>query len=128
MITGALGYVGSHIAVLLSENSNFNLFLIDNFENSSINTLKNIKFLCKSKINFFEMDIRNSLTISDLIKSKNIKTIIHCAGLKSVKNLVKGKFFDIEVGDKKNHLSEIEKISKDLLANPIIENFKIVKK
>ena len=49
-------------------------------------------------------------------------------GLKSVKNLVKGKFFDIEVEDKKNHLSEIEKISKDLLANPIIENFKIVKK
>ena len=86
MITGALGYVGSHIAVLLSENPNFDLFLIDNFENSSKDTLKKIKFLCKSKINFFEMDIRNSLTISDFIKSKNIKTIIHCAGLKSVKN------------------------------------------
>ncbi|MEC7269313.1 MAG: UDP-glucose 4-epimerase GalE [Pseudomonadota bacterium] len=86
LITGALGYVGSHIAVLLSENPNFDLFLIDNFENSSTDTLKKIKFLCKSKINFFEMDIRNSLTISDFIKSKNIKTIIHCAGLKSVKN------------------------------------------
>ena len=31
------------------------------------------------------MDIRNSSTISDLIKSKNIKNVIHCAGLKSVK-------------------------------------------
>ena len=61
-------------------------------------------------------------------EAETIKQTIANMGLKSVKNLVKGKFFDIEVEDKKNHLSEIEKISKDLLANPIIENFKIVKK
>ena len=61
-------------------------------------------------------------------EAEAIKQTIANMGLNSVKNLVKGKFFDIEVGDKKNHLSEIEKISKDLLANPIIENFKIVKK
>lgn len=61
-------------------------------------------------------------------EAEAIKQTIANMGLKSVKNLVKGKFFDIEVEDKKNHLSEIEKISKDLLANPIIENFKIVKK
>ena len=61
-------------------------------------------------------------------EAEAIKQTIANMGLKSVKNLVKGKFFDIEVEDDKNHLSEIEKISKDLLANPIIENFKIVKK
>jgi phosphoribosylformylglycinamidine synthase len=61
-------------------------------------------------------------------EAEAIKQTIANMGLNSVKNLVKGKFFDIEVEDKKNHLSEIEKISKDLLANPIIENFKIVKK
>ena len=61
-------------------------------------------------------------------EAEAIKQTIANMGLKSVKNLVKGKFFDIEVEDKKNYLSEIEKISKDLLANPIIENFKIVKK
>ena len=61
-------------------------------------------------------------------EAEAIKQTIANMGLKSVKNLVKCKFFDIEVEDKKNHLSEIEKISKDLLANPIIENFKIVKK
>ena len=61
-------------------------------------------------------------------EAEAIKQTIANMGLKSVKNVVKGKFFDIEVEDKKNHLSEIEKISKDLLANPIIENFKIVKK
>ena len=61
-------------------------------------------------------------------EAEAIKQTIANMGLKSVKNLVKGKFFDIEVEDKKNHLSEIEKISKDLLANPIIEIFKKIKK
>ena len=54
-------------------------------------------------------------------EAEAIKQTIANMGLNSVKNLVKGKFFDIEVEDKKNYLSEIEKISKDLLANPIIE-------
>ena len=61
-------------------------------------------------------------------EAEAIKQTIANMGLKSVKNLVKGKFFDIEVEDDKNLLIEIEKISQDLLANPIIENFKIVKK
>ena len=61
-------------------------------------------------------------------EAEAIKQTIANMGLKSIKNLVKGKFFDIEVDNKKNHLKEIERISKDLLTNPVIENFKIVKK
>ena len=38
-------------------------------------------------------------------EAEAIKQTIANMGLKSVKNLVKGKFFDIEVEDKKNHLS-----------------------
>ena len=48
-------------------------------------------------------------------------------GHKSVKEIIKGKFFDIRVKDDKDYLSEIEKISKDLLSNPVIENFKVIK-
>ena len=48
-------------------------------------------------------------------------------GYKSVRQIVKGKFFDIEVKDGKDYLKDIEKISKDLLSNPVIENFKIIK-
>ena len=47
---------------------------------------------------------------------------------KSIKNVIKGKFFDIEIENNKDDIKEIEKISRDLLANPVIENFKIVKK
>ena len=61
-------------------------------------------------------------------EAEAIKQTIANMGSKSIKNLIKGKFFDIEVDKKKNHLKEIERISKDLLTNPVIENFKIVKK
>ena len=61
-------------------------------------------------------------------ETEAIKQTIANMGSKSIKNLIKGKFFDIEVDNKKNHLKEIERISKDLLTNPVIENFKIVKK
>ena len=61
-------------------------------------------------------------------EAEAIKQTIANMGSKSIKNLSKGKFFDIEVDNMKNHLKEIERISKDLLTNPVIENFKIVKK
>tara|TARA_Y100000813_G_C24140738_1_gene342313 strand:+ start:687 stop:923 length:237 start_codon:yes stop_codon:yes gene_type:complete len=49
-------------------------------------------------------------------------------GYKSIAKITKGKFFDIYVDNKKDYFKEIEKISQNLLSNPVIENFKIIKK
>ena len=61
-------------------------------------------------------------------EAEAIKQTILNMGSKSIKNVIKGKFFDIEIENNKDDIIEIEKISRDLLANPVIENFKIVKK
>ena len=61
-------------------------------------------------------------------EAEAIKQTIINIGSKSIKNLVKGKFFDIEVENNTDHLKEIEMISRELLTNPVIENFKIIKK
>ena len=61
-------------------------------------------------------------------EAEAIKQTILNMGSKSIKNVIKGKFFDIEIENNKDDIKEIEKISRDLLANPVIENFKIVKK
>jgi len=61
-------------------------------------------------------------------EAEAIKQTIKNMGSNSIQNLIKGKFFDIEVKDDKDYLSEIEKISENLLSNPVIEKFKIVKK
>jgi|TARA_B100000401_G_C52176402_1_gene425721 phosphoribosylformylglycinamidine synthase PurS subunit len=61
-------------------------------------------------------------------EAEAIKQTLKHMGHKSIKQIIKGKFFDIEVKDDKDYFIEIEKISKNLLSNPVIENFKIVKK
>ncbi len=61
-------------------------------------------------------------------EAEAIKKTVHNMGFKSVTSLSKGKFFDIELTDSSKGLKEIEKISQDLLSNPVIENFKIIKK
>ena len=61
-------------------------------------------------------------------EAEAIKQTIKNMGSKSIQSLIKGKFFDIEVKNDKDYFKEIEKISKNLLSNPVIEKFKIVKK
>lgn len=61
-------------------------------------------------------------------EAEALKKTIANMGIKSVIDLSKGKFFDIEIKSSETGLSEIKKISKDLLSNPVIENFKIIKK
>ena len=64
LATGGMGFIGSHTCVSLIEN-NFNVYIIDSLENSSIENLSSIKKICsqhqnssKSKITFFKGDIR----------------------------------------------------------------------
>jgi len=61
-------------------------------------------------------------------EAEAIKQTIKNMGSNSIQNFIKGKFFDIEVKDDKDYFNEIEKISENLLSNPVIEKFKIVKK
>ena len=61
-------------------------------------------------------------------EAEAIKRTIDNMGYKTIKRISKGKFFDIEISSSKNTLKDLEKISSDLLSNPIIENFKIIKK
>ena len=61
-------------------------------------------------------------------EAEALKKTISNMGFKSMKNLSKGKYFDIEIIDSNKGLDEIRKISEDLLSNPVIENFKIIKK
>jgi len=59
LVTGGLGFIGSHTVVQLIEN-NYNVIIIDNLSNSNINVLKNIKKICNcnyKNLIFFKFDI-----------------------------------------------------------------------
>ena len=95
LATGGMGFIGSHTCVSLIEN-NFNVYIIDSLENSSIENLSSIKKICsqyqnssKVKITFFKGDIRDKEFLMDTFKKAElegnpIEAVIHFAGLKSV--------------------------------------------
>ncbi len=98
LITGGLGFIGSHTSVNLLERG-FNILIIDSLANSSIENLKNIdQTISKSNINhkykgtyeFRKGDIRDTRWLNNIFLeykfiNKKITSVIHFAGLKSVK-------------------------------------------
>ena len=100
LATGGMGFIGSHTCVSLIEN-NFNVYVIDSLENSSIENLDSIKKVCskyhnlsKGKITFYKGDIRNKQFLKNTFKNAQlagtpIEAVIHFAGLKSVNESIK---------------------------------------
>jgi UDP-glucose 4-epimerase len=83
LLTGGLGYIGSHIAVelLLQEN---NVIIIDNIQNSSIEMLEIIEKESNKKPIFYKEDMMNYECINNIFQKHKIDIVIHLAGLKSV--------------------------------------------
>lgn len=89
LVTGGLGFIGSHICVNLLENK-YNVIVIDNLANSKIEVLDKIKFITKNgNITFFQEDLLEKNNILEIFKNNKIDGIIHCAGLKAVGESIK---------------------------------------
>jgi UDP-glucose 4-epimerase len=88
LLTGGLGYIGSHIAVeLLNSDFDFNVIIIDNLSNSKFEKLDIIKKNTKNSKNFLRflvLDLLNEELLSKLFMDFQIDIVIHLAGLKSV--------------------------------------------
>ena len=67
LVTGGLGYIGSHVTVLLLE-SNVEVILIDNLDNSRIEVLEGIKAITGKKPFFELLDLKDKDKIQDLFK------------------------------------------------------------
>lgn len=85
LLTGGLGFIGSHTAVELL-NNNKQIIIIDNLSNSKLDVLdKIIKITNKPEnIIFHKADILNKEEYEFLFQQYNIEYIIHFASLKAV--------------------------------------------
>lgn len=84
LVTGGLGFIGSHTVVALQEKG-FEVVIIDNLSNSSLSVLEGIKAIT-SKVPVFEkVDTRDKNQLASFFKNhKDIKGIIHFAASKAV--------------------------------------------
>tara|TARA_R110002020_G_scaffold354724_1_gene567481 strand:+ start:234 stop:1229 length:996 start_codon:yes stop_codon:yes gene_type:complete len=110
LITGGLGFVGSHITVKLLEND-YNIFIIDNLENSNLEQITKLKKIINKKIEYFKGDLRNIKFLDNFFNSYKIDIVIHCAGLKSVEESEKNplKYYDYNVSGTINLLNSMNK-------------------
>jgi UDP-glucose 4-epimerase len=86
LLTGGLGFIGSHCAVVLGQ-SDHEIIIIDNLSNSSIQVLSKINHLVKepSNIHFIEGDVLDAPFMKRVFGSfGKIDAVIHFASLKSV--------------------------------------------
>jgi len=61
-------------------------------------------------------------------QGKVILKTINNMGLNNIKNIRQGKYFELEMNEKnsENVKKKVEEICKKLLANPVIEDYKII--
>lgn len=86
LITGGAGFIGSHTCLVLLEEGH-RLFVLDNFHNSSPESLRRVKELAGAdsidRLSLQKGDVRNRSDL-DQAFSHGIDAVIHFAGLKSV--------------------------------------------
>ncbi|MBC8883438.1 UDP-glucose 4-epimerase GalE [Flavobacterium piscinae] len=84
LVTGGLGFIGSHTVVEL-HNAGFEPLIVDNLSNSSIDVLDRIAAIIGYKPAFEQMDLREKATVNQLFKKHaDISGVIHFAASKAV--------------------------------------------
>ncbi|MFH1319979.1 MAG: UDP-glucose 4-epimerase GalE [Bacteroidota bacterium] len=111
LVTGGTGYIGSHTVVELQEQG-FDVVIIDDLSNSSIEVLDNIRQITGTKPGFEKFDLCDNDKLSDFFtKYDNISSIIHFAAYKSVGESVRSplKYYRNNLLSLINLLSAMEK-------------------
>ena len=92
LVTGGLGFIGSHTVIELLMN-NYNVIIIDNLINSSVDIFKKIIKITnlndKSRLQYYHIDICNELHLENLFIKHRIDSVIHFASLKAVGESIK---------------------------------------
>lgn len=83
LVTGGLGYIGSHTVVDLIKN-NHEVTIVDNLINSKIEVLDTLEKITNKKITFYKIDVTDEDKIEVVFKLHQFDGIINFAGLKAV--------------------------------------------
>ena len=84
LVTGGLGYIGSHTCVALAQ-AGHQLSIVDNLCNSKPSVLERIRELAPgAAIEFHRADLRERAALDAVFAAQPIDAVVHFAGLKAV--------------------------------------------
>ncbi len=83
LLTGGLGYIGSHTAVELL-NKGYDIIIVDDLSNSKIEVKDKIKKITGKDFKFIQADLKDYNLTEEIFANNNISAIIHFAGYKAV--------------------------------------------
>jgi UDP-glucose 4-epimerase len=84
LVTGGLGYIGSHCCVELAR-AGHRLQIVDNLANSRPSVLERIRELAPgAAVSFVRADVRDAAALDTAFAGNGIQAVMHFAGLKAV--------------------------------------------
>ena len=83
LVTGGLGYIGSHTCVEILKNGE-RLIVLDNLSNSKIETKEKIEKISGKSFKFYKADILDKEALDKVFSENKVDSVIHFAGLKAV--------------------------------------------
>lgn len=83
LVTGGLGFIGSHVVVELLT-SGHTVVIIDNLSNAHLSTLDNIKEITQLNPTFLKVNMQDKLELESIFRIWSFECVIHLAGSKSV--------------------------------------------
>ncbi len=83
LVTGGLGYIGSHTVVQLIE-AGYEVVICDNLANSKIACLDRIEQISGKRPTFYQIDVCDEVALCEVFEKEEIDSAIHFAGHKAV--------------------------------------------
>ena len=113
LVTGGLGFIGSHTVVEL-QNEGFEVVVIDDLSNSSLEVLEGIEAITGKKPEFEQLDLRDKQSVKEFFEKYNdVSGIIHFAASKAVGESVENPLLYYE-----NNINTLVYLLQELQAKP----------
>ncbi|MFD2679017.1 UDP-glucose 4-epimerase GalE [Camelimonas lactis] len=105
IVTGGAGYIGSHTLIELLI-AGYEVCVVDNFVNSSPESLKRVARLSSQHFRVERADIRDACAVTAIFRAFQPDAVIHFAGLKAVGEgeTLPLEYYDVNVGGTLNLL------------------------
>ena len=88
LVTGGLGFIGSHTAVELLKSNN-EVIIVDNLYNAKEEVAQKIEKITGRNVKLYKYDLQDKEKLEEIFKENEIDAVIHFAGYKAVGESVK---------------------------------------